>query len=164
MEEKLDWNDLLAQSSSWDHFVCCREREIDSFARLCPEDSAAVVRILRGRRCTTRESLFQEWAAALQFPYYFGANWDAFEECLTDLEWLPGTRYLLFLTNVDQILIKDDPAFVILVQILEKAAEEWRDHSESRSNLPRLFRVVFHCEPEAEAFTRNRLKTYLTAR
>ena len=40
---------------------------------------------LRGRKMTTLRQLFDEFAAALQFPYYFGANKDAFDECLSEV-------------------------------------------------------------------------------
>ncbi|MFT3925435.1 MAG: barstar family protein [Myxococcales bacterium] len=37
---------------------------------------------------STREQLFQAYARALRFPAYFGRNWDAFVDCLSDLSWI----------------------------------------------------------------------------
>jgi hypothetical protein len=34
-------------------------------------------------------------AEQLRFPGYFGRNWDAFEECVRDLSWLPPGRVIL---------------------------------------------------------------------
>src|SRR5262249_52404434 len=55
----------------------------------------AVVRVIRGRKSRTVRAFFDEVSAALQFPYYFGENWAAFDECITDLDWLAGDAYLL---------------------------------------------------------------------
>lgn len=35
-----------------------------------------------------------ELAAALQFPLYFGKNWNALRACLQDLAWLKAQAYL----------------------------------------------------------------------
>lgn len=50
-------------------------------------------RVVRGRAMATVSAVFDEFAAALQFPYYFGANRDAFDECLRDAaDWLGDSR------------------------------------------------------------------------
>ena len=41
--------------------------------------------------------LFSVISSTLKFPEYFGKNWDALDECLTDLDWLDEKGYLLVL-------------------------------------------------------------------
>lgn len=38
----------------------------------------------------SKQKLLRILADQLQFPAYFGNNWDALEECLRDLSWLPA--------------------------------------------------------------------------
>ena len=38
----------------------------------------------------TKDAFLQRVSRALKFPDYFGMNWDAFEECLTDMSWNGG--------------------------------------------------------------------------
>jgi len=52
-----------------------------------PADAHLDVRIdLAG--CTDKATLLARFAAALHFPDWFGHNWDALSDCLTDLSWL----------------------------------------------------------------------------
>lgn len=37
----------------------------------------------------TKEALLDELHRRLRFPDYFGHNWDALEDCMRDLSWLP---------------------------------------------------------------------------
>jgi hypothetical protein len=42
---------------------------------------------VRGGLCRTTAALFTEWATALNFPDYFGHNWDAFADSLKTEAW-----------------------------------------------------------------------------
>ena len=52
------------------------------------DETALVVRIPPGVR--SKQKLLAILADKLHFPGYFGWNWDALEECLGDLSWLPN--------------------------------------------------------------------------
>lgn len=62
---------------------------------------------------------------ALEFPDYFGANWDGFEECLRDLNWIMADGYILAV-NGSENFWKEHPRIAgSLVQSWLLAAEEW---------------------------------------
>jgi hypothetical protein len=64
------------------------------------------VRVVRGRKMRTVQGLFDEFAAALQFPWYFGDNWAAFDECVADLEWLPPrSGYVVVISDAREVLV-----------------------------------------------------------
>ena len=69
----------------------------------------------------------------LQFRSYFGRNWDALDECITDLEWLPGKAYILFVSYANDALGGQDRAFNILLSVIENAAQEWAERTGTMS-------------------------------
>ena len=84
-----------------------------------------VLKIVKGRLCKTPATLFAEFARALEFPDYFGHNWDALEECLADLEWLPAKGYILLITDAAQVLAGDETEYETFLEILRDAGEAW---------------------------------------
>lgn len=90
-------------------------------------DVGLTARLVRGRKSRTRNSLFDEFAAALQFPLYFGENWDAFEECISDLELLPpGAGYVLVVLEPELVLLDEhQSALATLVESLHSASAIW---------------------------------------
>ncbi len=90
-------------------------------------ESGLAARVVRGRKARTLGGLFDEFAAALQFPLYFGENKDAFNECIADLETLPpGQGYVVAITEPDQVLA-DAGADELrwLLDALESAGATW---------------------------------------
>lgn len=67
-------------------------------------------------------------ADALEFPEYFGRNWDAVEDCIRDLSWKPAPGYLL-IYNDGQVLGECCPKDLdILVDVGHVTGDEWRQH------------------------------------
>jgi RNAse (barnase) inhibitor barstar len=83
------------------------------------------VRTIQGKKCRTPSTLFGEFARALDFPDYFGHNWDALEECLADFEWLQAKGYVLLIHNAEGVLPEDDEEYETLLEILSDAGEAW---------------------------------------
>jgi hypothetical protein len=71
-----------------------------------------------------KEALLARIAQALEFPAWFGGNWDALEDCLTDLSWLQGAGHVLLIEDAAQ-LTEDDRG--VLADILASAATFWAE-------------------------------------
>jgi hypothetical protein len=124
------------------------------------EGKRVAVRALRGNKMATAARLFDEFAAALQFPYYFGENWDAFDECLRDLEWLEADAYVIVITHAQQVLDCEPPEELqLFFKLLEATAREWGDPKEHDSKgPPKPFHVVLQCTEEEVPAVKARLK------
>src|SRR5262245_12607916 len=48
-----------------------------------------------GEKAVGRDTFFTEIADRLSFPDYFGSNWDAFYDCLTDLKGSPDVATVI---------------------------------------------------------------------
>ncbi|MGW0177372.1 barstar family protein [Rhodococcus sp. NPDC003322] len=87
-------------------------RDADNAAYALSESGYAVRRV-RGTRMPTVPAVYDEFAAALQFPYYFGANKDAFDECLRDWQdWLGAAPDLIVIVRDAGALLGDQPGEV----------------------------------------------------
>jgi hypothetical protein len=94
---------------------------------------AIIARMPRGIR--SKKKLLTIFADKLRLPGYFGGNWDALEDSLRDLTWLPAGKSV--------VLVHEDLPFGdggenrgIYLAILREAAWHWVANGE------RAFRVV----------------------
>jgi RNAse (barnase) inhibitor barstar len=78
---------------------------------------------LDGELMSETAGLMAEFAGVLRFPDYFGKNWDALSDCLTDLSWFDETRSH-FVVAIDHW---DYCASPILQEILQEAVTLWAD-------------------------------------
>lgn len=83
------------------------------------------LRVIQGKKCRQSSDLFTEFARALDFPDYFGHNWDAVEECLADFEWLLAKGYILLITDAHAVLPDDEDEYETLLEVLSDAGEAW---------------------------------------
>jgi RNAse (barnase) inhibitor barstar len=70
----------------------------------------------------SKAELFTFLRKAVPLPDYFGDNWDALEECLADLSWLPDSK--ITLVHQDIPLEPDSSEQRTYLQILENVASE----------------------------------------
>ena len=78
-----------------------------------------------GKRVTSKEEFLTLVAQALEFPGYYGRNWDAFDECIRDLAWLPARGHVLVLDEYQWFAQRDPENWNIALAILKEAANTW---------------------------------------
>ena len=94
---------------------------------------------------TNKDALMQRVALAMAFPRWFGANWDALEDCLADLSWSKARGHVLLIEGAAD-LPADERG--ILVDILASAAAAWAERKRpffavflaGSPNLPELYK------------------------
>jgi hypothetical protein len=90
----------------------------------------------------TTAGVFDEFAAALQFPYYFGDNRDAFDECLRDLDEFVGEApgYVVVIRDSSGLLADQREDLEWFADAMTQAAEYWAAKGT-------VFRVVLQQRP-----------------
>jgi RNAse (barnase) inhibitor barstar len=83
---------------------------------------------VKGSAMKTKAGLFKTLAKALEFPSYFGGNWDALDECLGDLRWLQAKEILLVIDGFEQVLSSgaSRQELGILQQLFEDSSKNLR--------------------------------------
>lgn len=76
-------------------------------------------------RAASEAGLLAELARAFCFPDYFGGNWDAADECLRDLSWLPARGYVLRVPDAESLWQRLPAAAGRLVEVWLFCAGEW---------------------------------------
>ncbi|MEV0081491.1 barstar family protein [Saccharopolyspora sp. NPDC050642] len=99
MINDLNWDAILApgvqappgrgrSAMHWAHFVTLPNVQftaaLERLSHQPPADGAHLA-VIDGSKCQSDRELFDEFARQLEFPSYFGYNWGAFDECLSDL-------------------------------------------------------------------------------
>lgn len=82
---------------------------------------------IEGKGIARKEQLLNHVATALHFPKSFGHNWDALEECLTDLEWVDADGYVIYYDHIDPLLETHPDQFETLIEILRDAVASWKE-------------------------------------
>jgi hypothetical protein len=93
-----------------------------------------------------KEALLAEIARVLAFPQWFGGNWDALEDSLTDLSWSRAAGHVLLIEGAGAL---PDDERGIFIDILSSAAASWSERKRpffavflgGAPQLPELYRT-----------------------
>ena len=113
---------LASPAPPWVHLLVAGD---DGPATLRASPPDFVIRTLDGRRGRTKRALLDELSRVFGFPAHFGRTWDALEDCLTDLGWLPGAGYRLIIVAADRLLARDPVGYATFVALLEDVGRAW---------------------------------------
>ena len=86
------------------------------------------------RGLSNADGLFQAVAEALQFPGYFGHNWNALYDCLRDFHWTNQKDVVLIHSDLPAL---DGEELRIYLDILHEASISWKPDE------PHTFTAVF---------------------
>ena len=81
---------------------------------------------IEGKNIGGKEQLMTSVATALRLPKHFGKNWDALEECLSELE-DAADGYVIYYDHIDPLLGSHPDQFETLVEILRDAVASWKE-------------------------------------
>ncbi len=82
---------------------------------------------IEGKSIARKEQLLNHVATSLRFPDYFGGNWDALEECLTDMEWVDAPGYLIYYDHIDALAATHPDQLQTFVEICRDAVTSWKE-------------------------------------
>jgi len=104
------------------HLVTERQSTIEtaaSHARFC------VLKADIAKHSSTQDLLAQ-LGSALNFPIWYGANFDALYDCLTDPDWAPAKGHVLLINGLARLRSSDPADFATLIEVFQSAAESRR--------------------------------------
>ena len=94
--------------------------------------------VLDGEKLKSKEQLLIVLKEALHFPDYFGFNWDALQDCITDLSWLQGiVKVNVVIKNSSKLLNdEEDSSLQVFLDIMDYAVLFWNGDVEDSLPLP----------------------------
>lgn len=120
-----------------DFFALLPQAEAAGVVQLPPGGAAAIAAAAEslGFLCAEVEmagvedkaGLLAAVADALAFPAWFGQNWDALEDCLSDLSWSNAEGYVLILRHADHCHRHSEGDFLTALRILADVSSTWAE-------------------------------------
>lgn len=74
-----------------------------------------------------KEAVLSDLGHALHFPSWYGTNFDALFDCLTDPEWQPAPGHFLLISGLGALQTADPENFSALIEVFRAATDSRRD-------------------------------------
>jgi RNAse (barnase) inhibitor barstar len=73
-----------------------------------------------------KEGFLKRAAKEFGFPPYFGMNWDAFSDCLTDMAWRPATGYVILFSSYQSFAVTATVDAQAAGRIFNSSVQYWK--------------------------------------
>lgn len=81
---------------------------------------------LEGKKIEKKEQFLNHAAVAMHFPDHFGNNWDAFEDCITDLEWIDAEGYVIYFDHTEAFAEHHESQLETVTELFQDAVTYWK--------------------------------------
>ena len=81
---------------------------------------------LEGQKIEKKEQFLNHAAVALKFPSHFGNNWDAFYDCLTDMDSINAEGYVIYFDHTDAFAGHHESQLETVVELFQDAVDFWK--------------------------------------
>ncbi len=111
------------------------------------------VATIDGSRAKTLRQFYEQIAAVLEFPDYFGFTMESLDDQLNDLDWIEDEKIALYITDTEALVSQErDPGKLTnLLNMLEATCEDWKwladEEHDDDAVLPKVLIVVFADSP-----------------
>ncbi|WP_025764083.1 barstar family protein [Dyadobacter tibetensis] len=104
---------------------------------------------LDGKKATHSKAFFETIAVALQFPEESGANLDALDEMLNDLDWIDQEQVILVISNANDWLSQEKSTDKVLtiIDIMDATAEDWKWMDEEEGVAKKELKIILEDTP-----------------
>jgi len=81
---------------------------------------------IEGQDIRDKNQFLKQAALVLRFPKYFGNNWDAFADCLTDMSWHEVDGFVILYDHFHSLAEHSPLEFEMTLDIFKESTEFWR--------------------------------------
>lgn len=77
--------------------------------------------------CRSMADALKQLGSMLRFPEWYGCNFDALFDCLSDPSWSPAPGTIIVIEGSDPLRLADPAGFATLIEVFQAAADARRE-------------------------------------
>ncbi len=86
---------------------------------------------IEGQHISDKDQFLKQAALILRFPAYFGDNWDAFADCLSDMSWHEADGFVILYDHFAALAKHSPSEFETARDIFKESTEFWRNQGKA---------------------------------